>query len=438
MSHIKFENIKAIRATFDIDIEFVDDGDNNIYYYKLQHFYPFVIGNSDNKDLFLYPDNVKINFSISASSVPTAIPPGPFTGGPTLDDYQREYYALVRKISFVETKVVIKRNGALYMHGFIDNQNKVTDYDDLSFEVTILGNIYKLKEIDPRLIDDADEIMLYVDVIRHILKQAIPDFGNVFFTSDIKNQTNVPYGSQPWAASASYFGDYTINFFGEGIPYTNLLELLIAISNSFGCVGTIKGNDYFMIPRYYNSQTGFQVITNQDILHNNGPAVAYSQKLNGMQTLVGSPPVHYTVEDILGIVEKDADGNLLKPEEVEVLRIITAGGTPPGPPSLDWPIQIWVPEFVAGIGNAHWRPSELDAFFCNADPTHKPLWRVVRDSIWPLVNHDRFVYNTMLNTINWDYHKFYKLKNNETVFFRPRRISYDEFEDVSEVSLIEC
>lgn len=439
MSHIKFPNIKAIQATFDIDIEFVGDGDSNIYYYKLQHFYPFVIGNSNNKDIFLYPDNVKINFTISSSIIPTAIPPGPTTGKPTLDDYQSEYYSLVRKLSFVETKVVINRNGIYYWSGFIDPQNKVTDYDDLSFEVTILGNIHKLKDIDPREFpaDFANQV-LYVDLIRDIMRMVIPEFGSVFFTSDIKCQTEFIYQGQPWLAPAQYFGDYLFRFMGPHVPYTNMLEVLKAVSNSWGCVGTIKGKDYYLIPRYYNNEPGVQVITNSDFIHNNGPSVGYSQKLIGMITTVKIYPYTNVHEDILGVVERDVDGNLKNPEEVETLEVINPGGVPPGTPTPTAQISIFVPNSIAGQGNNHWTFAPLNSFFCDADNTRKALWRVVRDSIWPLVNRNRFVYNSKLDTVNWDYHKFYRFKNNESVNLRARKISYDEFGDESEINFIEC
>lgn len=444
-----FNNIKAIKgsgAIYDIEITF-NNSDNNDYYYKLIRLHPFVFGNNNDMDMILYPESVKIQFSLVASEVP--IPgefPNPFSSSPSRKDYESEYYRLINIISFDESLVIIKKNGSEYFRGFIDVNYKSTSYYT-DIEILILSNFTKLKDISPKtellgLNPNTDNKILYTEVAKKILQLAFPGLQNVIFESEIKATTNFTFLSEPWNAPAENLGNYIFNFVGSISPHDTMIDLIKEILQTFGCLGIVLGNSFIMQPRGYYEGAQLVTLKAEHYKMGNEPSVYYSQKIEGLVVKVRAGDVPDIFHEVhYGNVILDDEGEIKNRDELEFIIISTPGGDPPGIDGDEFPLMIrnlwaWVPEHIAGIGNAQWVATKRNEFFTTNISTKAALWKIIGDGIWAVIKNSRLVFITTLIGTNYNYNRFYKLENSGNLILKIRKIAFDDFENESECDLI--
>ena len=131
---------------------------------------------------------------------------------------------------------------------------------------------------------------------------------------------------------------------------------------------------------------------------------------------------------------------ILNQENIEVLEIIAVGGDPPGVDGGTYPLlvrNIWlyIPAFITGLGYDTWVTSVRNSFYVTGG-TKKPLWQCIADEIWALIQYDRIVYSTDVDGVDWEYNKYYSFQDS-TLSLRPRKISFDDTTDTTNLELIQ-
>lgn len=435
---------------FDIVLN-INDGDvSNEYNYKMRKLGEFNYGNDEDVDTILYPANVKIEFTFSASDIPLHF------GGGTYGDFrnfEKEYFNLINKFSFLDTSVTINRDGSEYFIGFVDQKNKGGSFEEKTIEITALSDLSKLKDLDPSTFDPGQLYTLpvnpygntvsFADVIKETIKKVLPNFGSVFVLSDLKSETNYTFLGQPWHATADYFGDFSSYFWGTD-KFATAIDLIRSVCSQFGCVGIVKGNNFYMQSRFAIPSQEALTLKTREFIKNEGPTPYYSQKLEGLQALVYQMGDGSYYEATYGTVTKDGD-TVVNRDEVETIVMHACGGDPPGVDGATYPLlvrNIWirVPGYVAGIGNEQWISSVRNSFYggVRAVDNQTALWRVVAESIWDQIQYDRLIYQLEMKGTGWQYDKFYKFEYGLTETFRPRKLRYNYPNKSTVMDVIKC
>ncbi|NWF89096.1 MAG: hypothetical protein HXY50_06490 [Ignavibacteriaceae bacterium] len=441
MSIINLQS-KTPEHVFDIVLT-IDDSDSNEYTYKMRKLGEFQYGNDEDVDTILYPSNVKIEFTFTASDVPLHF------GGGTYGSYKnfdKEYYNLINKFSFYDTAVVIDKDGVEYFRGFVDQKNKGGSFEERTIEITALSDFSKLKDIDPRTLDAEDlvtlpehesgPVVLLLDAIRETIKLAIPTFNDIVLITDIKSQTD--YNPlDPWIADAQYFGQNSDRFWGAVTPYTTGIELIKAILSSLGCLAIMKGSTFYIISRWYVSDETPITLLVKDFVKDEGPIPYYSKKLDGLRVSMYSNPTASWYHQNYGTVEMVGD-EVINEDNVEMLTTSLIGGTTPGAPPDVETFFIRVPDGL--FGDAVWISELADSCYggivAYADRT--ALWDVVGQNVWNQIQYDRLVYQLTCRGTDWEYDKYYQFENGLTETFRPRKLRFDYPAKSTILDLIKC
>jgi hypothetical protein len=410
-----FENFRAIasKSNFTIWI-YIDDGTDNYYYPRAMKLGAFFYGSKEIIDSIMYPDNVDFQFSIAKSVVPFLGTPDPFsTRENTKAEYETEYFRIIRLLKTKYNNVQILKDGTRYFAGYVDKANIIADFITKSFTFSFISNIIDLKNINPQYTTLGYDVYsetkaTYSEIIEKIIKLINPDLQNVEFYSNIKSLTTYSFMGQPWVAGAQYFGDYINNYFGHYSLYSNMYDLLREILNIIGAVGVMIGNIYYVCTRGYYSD-----ITTKSLQKGVKPPVmnSYQNTVKGLCTKVRTGPVSnvfYTVNN--GDISDTGDG------DIETIILSAAGGMPPqGIVARN--IWIYVPEYVAGLGNGQWVNSVVDSFFTDKlGAVHTvPLWKIVNDTIWSVCSNGRGIYNiTVSDAVKPN--DFYKFDNDKDIY----------------------
>jgi len=126
-------------------------------------------------------------------------------------------------------------------------------------------------------------------------------------------------------------------------------------------------------------------------------------------------------------------------ENIETVYISGVGGDPPGIDGTVYPLLVdnmwvYIPGYVAGIGNERWEVTVRNSFF-TTNGSLLPIWKCVGDKIWDLIKEDRLVFSQKLPGLDWAYNTYYKYDVNAFIF-RPRKIYYDELSETTKIELI--
>lgn len=411
----------------------VYDTDPNTYEFKSLKLHPWEFGQDDDIDSILYPGSVKIEFGLFGAGIQRK--PG--------------YFTIINKLSFVQTSVVVKKNGVNWFYGYVDSSSIDGEYDHSKINMKIISNFAKLKNIDPHylnpsIISDSNPTptgipcAFFSKTLLETIKLVWP-ITQVIIPNDLKVTTNWTFLGQPYDSPADNWGDYAYRMWGSNPanPYNDCISLIKAILSSLGCVGILIGDKFILQSRFYFSN---ETITLTNLIKDNLPKPYRSQKIDGLQILVRPFDSLVEYEAIWGKVEKDDLGNLLNPDRVETIFMHICAGDPPGIDGNIYPMLVrkmfvYIPEFIAGIGNGQWDLAKRNEVYSTVHPTKGPLWKVIGDSIWSDVSQDRTCFRTEVLTHNFDYDKFYKFPEHPQKF-RARKIFYDDERFVTELDLI--
>lgn len=423
----------------------LDDEDENEYTFLPEKLYPFQYGNDDKIDSILYPDNVKIKFSIYDAGI----------------NVHSGYYTIIDKLSFVDSSVIVTKNGSEIFRGYIDQMNVTGEYEAKSAEITILGNFGKLKDIDPRTLDPAviedstpvngaEACAFFTNAITETIKLVMPNITQTILATDLKATTTYTFLAVPYNSPADNWGDFASRIWGpfsvygrtpEDASAYNCLQLIKNILASFGCVGIIKDNKFIMQSRLY-FPGNVTTLLKKYYLRSSQPEPTNQQKIDGLQMFVKpyDTVADFYYEALYGIVKKDENGNLEEPDRVETLFLYVCGGDPPGVDGDIYPLLIrkmycYIPGFVAGLGNEIWDLAKRNECYSSAHPTKGPVWKVVADSIWTDSSVDRLAYKLKSLGFNYEYQKFYQLENDPNAY-RPRLMAFDENNYSTELDLL--
>ncbi|MCC7289917.1 hypothetical protein IT417_01555 [bacterium] len=431
------------RNTYHFQIT-LSDGDNNTYTFLPEKLYPFQYGNDEKIDSILYPDNVKIKFSIHGAGI----------------DVDSGYYTIINKFSFIDSSVIVTKNGSEMMRGYIDQMNVFGEYETKSAEITILGNFGNLKNIDPRTLDAdvirdstptigfADSCAFFTKVITETVKLVIPNVTQTILQTDLKATTNYSVLGDPYNSPADNWGDLAYRFWGVGSSYGrdpedaskfNCAQLIKNILAIFGCVGIVKDNKFIMQSRIY-FPNNVSSLLKKNYLRSRQPEPVNQQKVDGLQMHVKDPEGLSFYEALYGIVKKDENGNLEEPDRVETIWFNIIGGDPPGIDGNIYPLLVrklivYIPGFVAGLGNEIWDYAKRNECYSSSHPTKGPVWKVVADSIWTDSSIDRLAYKVKSLGFDYEYQKFYQLEGDPNSY-RPRLMAFDENEYSTDLDLI--
>ncbi|MCC7290320.1 YbaB/EbfC family nucleoid-associated protein [bacterium] len=422
----------------------LDDGDENTYTFLPQKLYPFQYGNDEKIDSILYPDNVRIKFSIYGAGI----------------NVHSGYYTLINKLSFIAAEVVITKNGSEYMRGYIDQMNVGGEYESRSVEVTVLGNFGKLKEIDPRTLDPDDiadstpvngaaPCAFFTEAITETIKLVMPNITQTILSTDLKATTTYTFLSVPYDSPADNWGDFAYRIWGPNSNYGatpedssvfTAAQLIKNILASFGCVGIVKDNKFIMQSRLY-FPGNVEGLLKKNYVRSSLPEPFNQQKIDGLQIFVRpNELLSVEYEALFGTVKKDENGALKEPDRVETSYFYVCGGDPPGIDGNIYPLLVrkmycYIPGFVAGIGNEIWDLAKRNECYSSVHPTKGPVWKVVADSIWSDSSIDRLAYKVKSLGFGYDYEKFYQLEDDPNAY-RPRMMSFDENTYSTELDLL--
>lgn len=428
---------------FDVVIT-MDDGDNNTYNFRAIRLHPFIFGNDDDIDSILYPGSVKMEFGIFGSGIQT----------------KSGYYVIINKLSFIDADVVIYKNGVALFYGIVDKQAVDAEYDSRKIIIDVLSNFVKLKDIDPHDLDPDDiaddaptptgiACAFFSNVILKTIQLVWP-ITQVVVISDLKATTGWTFLGDQYDAPASNFGDYAYRMWGPdpANQFKSCIDLVKSILSSFGCVGIIKDNKFIMQSRTYFPSSD---VTITNIIRRGAPRPFMARRMEGLQVLVQPYSTFVEYEARYGNIETETrtryvNGQeeeyqaITNEEEVETIYLHVCGGDPPGVDGDIYPLLVrnmfvYIPGFVAGLGNEQWALSRRNEFYSSSHPTKAALWKVVADSIWTDTSVDRLVYDVEVLHLNNDYNKFYKFPEHPQRF-RPRKMWFDEKRVVTRMELI--
>ncbi|QQS35779.1 MAG: hypothetical protein IPM56_16280 [Ignavibacteriales bacterium] len=415
----------------------VTDGDSKTYNYDGIELEPFEYGNDEDLETIIYPESVTIKFSLL-----------PDTG--SIAALDNRYVQLGRSLRLNETNVTINKNGQEHLLGFIDGKTVSSTYKNKVFQITVLSNFHKLKDIDPRTLDPNDFTtpvdvvvgpggqVLFVDLVLKLIQLVYPSVNQVILVSNIKSQTSYTILGEPWIANAQYFGDFSNNYIGSISTFTTAAQIIKEVCANFASVGILKDRKFYIQSRFYQSQSA--VVLSKELLADDaGPEPIDSTRFDGLQVIVTPAGTSAVYEELYGEVIKDENGNVKNSDNVETIQLIQQGGYPPGNegfPLLIRNLWIYVPGFVSGIGNTQFTSSLPNSFFIITGEAQKPLWKCVADAVWALIQKDRVVFGITMSALSWTYDTWYVFENT-SVYLRARKMFYDEMKTRTRMELID-
>lgn len=435
---------------YDFEIE-IDDSVTKTITCSPIELNPFVYGNDEDIDTIIYPGSVSIEFSILYKVEST--PPNPFGGDFNYDSgaSESEYYRLNSALAFNDTVVTINKDDVEFLKGYVDPQGIGGSYERKSFELTILSDLGKLKDLDPRDLDPADYLsppydvspgqqVLFTDLLLTLIQEVYPSINQVVLMSDVKSETVYTLLGVPQSVGAQYFGTFNYDYIGAASRYDNAADIVKDVLAIFGAVGIVIDNKFIMQSRFYYSQTTVTILKRQ-FVKDKGPTPYSSQKLEGLYVLVMPGGTSLTYEAIYGTVETDGSYNVINSDEVETIKLIAVGGDPPGVDGTVYPLlvrNIWlyIPAFITGLGYDTWGTSVRNSFYVTGG-TQKPLWQCVADEMWDLVSQNRIVYAAEVDGVDWEYNKYYDFDAVDSPKLRPRKLYYDDTTDTTKLELIQ-
>lgn len=352
MSTINLSFKKKSLIEFVIEVDDSIEVEKNYFGLRLE---PFQYGNDQDIDTVIYPGSVTLEFTILPKQIDEGIPnpfgdPTPYGefGTPLAEDIDDEYFKLSDSLCFNDAEVTVTKDGTEYLVGYINKNNVGNDYGKRSITITVLSNFGKLKDLDPRSLDPDDfrtapldvspgGQVLFTDVILGLLQIVYPTIDQVVLMSDIRSMTTYTLLGVPQSVGVQYFGTFNYIYIGPNARYSKASDVIKEICSLFGCVGIVMGTKFIMQSRFYYSQTTVTLLKDY-YLKGKGPTILTSQKLNGMQVIVGeSQDQFYLYEELYGQIGKRIDydggsGNFQVGESVSwengsaiITKLATAG-----------------------------------------------------------------------------------------------------------------
>lgn len=463
MSTISFNNVVKGSNEFDVVLT-IDDGEFDEFEFNLADFGEFEYGNDNDKDTIQYPNNCDIEFTIQGCLVDYYPLPG--IDGNDRDDYVYTYHKLYRLFKYKDVDVVVNKNNSFYFGGFVDGENISSNFKNKSFRLKVINNIAKLKEVSPKETylgydPSSEDKVLFVDLIKAIVQHVQPEVSSVYYKTDLRATVTTLYLGQPWEPGFQYFGDFVYKYIGSQTTlHDNYYDVIKDICNSYGMLFFLKGNSIYLQSRWYHNDVTVSTISRRQF-HEGLNAVAQTKKIEGLRVGVRrSTESQVIVYRDYGKVETDKDdtkdenvikdsqgnivfryGSITNSNLVEQIELSSPGGLPPGVPDLsinEINIWIWVPEFVAGIGNAHWTSSIANEFYLSDTPgTKAALWSLIADRVFALVSKSRVVYECTLKGTDWLNLNYYNFETIDNYGFRPRKFNVNYTHNKTKIQFIE-
>ncbi len=442
LSEININNIVRGADTFDIKISY-NDGESKVYEFHLIKLGEFEYGHDNDIDTIHYPNTVKVDFTLVGNAVDGYPFPNPF-GGYDRDDYIRAYHDFVNIFKYTNCDVLIKKNSNHHFHGFIDKENVTTDFKAKSFELTFIHDFVKLKDIDP-----ADTIptgitlnqqTYYTDMILKIVQLAVPQASEIEIYSDLRMTTSFTYLGETWIAEFHHSGALPNFYMGSNTIHDNYFSLLIDILNAFGMVFRFYGTKILLQSRSYHSDLPLQEPA-ANRFKDGLKLVGYTKEIKGLRINVRRGPSSKSTTPVdFGEVIEDENGNIENTDNVEEMTLTLTGGTTPYNSNLSQ-VNTWVyvPEYVAGMGNGQWITPLANEFYFKDDSGNKDaLWKLIAQRTWSLIGRSRVVYEAILKGNNLVAVDFYKFETLHEYFFRPRKLVVDEDNQSTKIEFIEA
>lgn len=152
----------------------------------------------------------------------------------------------------------------------------------------------------------------------------------------------------------------------------------------------------------------------------------------------------YTPQQVynLGNIEFTQEGTIKNIEEVEQINLSQVRGTPPGMPNL--PINhrnLWayIPEYIAGLGNAQWVSTLPNTAHLQSNPAVQgPLWQIIGNRIWQVIAKPRLAIRVTLHGTGYLLNPFFSIPSWHNRHFRIRTASVDYLLNTTTLTVLEC
>jgi len=381
--------------------------------HALVDFDGFSIGTKEPKEIYSFPGEFNLKFKV-------------------LGDNQKWFNVLNELKKITCTVQVHDPKGYQIFSGYVYNGNDAVrgDKKNQTITVKVVDQSYRYKTVDPRTNPygyNLNAPILITELIADILDHNVhfPFVEEVVSTCTYEAEATFSGGSA--VVPFSGFGIYPYRYFNPNSPYENVLAVLKQLLKCFGCYGYVGiDRKYHIVPRLYSGQTA-KLLRQRLMGDKFEPEII--PKLRGIQVYVSDgsiSPLQYE-ETSRGAVEKNADGSLKYPEEVEVLRIEQAVGTLPGGGAAS-NLFLWNgSEWATAIFNRVRRKNPDGSY-----TAYTALWKITADDAWEIVKNDRLLFkieaaSTDNRDLISDYSMsdFYQLEEFPDKILKPRHILYN-------------
>lgn len=372
----------ADNHVYEIEITIATDAYSVVENHHLTELDSFTIGSSNYSDTIFYPSNVSFSITIA----------------PHTDRFAK-WLLIFKLLTSNDTTANVKRDNQDYFWGKIYPKETKGDKDGYILQLTIVDPIGDLKSVNPRTDFphiNGSEVDFIRTIIYELVKSVHPKFtsaAQVLLPGHIEGQSSYlqPFNSEYYVTNLSNFGTFNSSVFGES-GYRSGADALKAILTSFGLIGVFGfGNRFYVLPRYLKSADGVTVVNLTKLEKQQEIIVVRRQQGLRIYVYTGAnsgPPDYnksYQVKDHGSIVLKD--GNIDR-TEVEELFIDCPAGSLPITGSFK-NLYIWVPGFVAGIGEEHWSIVRNGVRFVGQS-SFTSLWNLTGSATWELIKKNRY------------------------------------------------
>jgi len=402
------------QGLYSFDLSFYSDLQYIGSKYALIDFDGFSIGTKELNEIYSFPGEFNLKFRVLGDN--------------------DEWFSILNELKRTICRVSVsdeEMNPVFSGYVYSKNDSVKGDKKTQTITVKVVDQYYQYKEVDPRTNPygyNLDSQILITDLIADILSQ------DVLFpiTYEVVSMCTYEAKIDPFYGSAvvpfSGFGIKPIQYFRADAPYENVLDVLKSLLKCFGCYGYIGlDRKFYIVPRIYGGQT--TRLLRQRLMGDKFESEIIP-RLRGIQVFVSngmvSPPAQYQ-ETKRGVVEKNADGSLKYPEEVEVLRLEQAAGALPD--------GLLVRElFLWHEGN--WREVDYNGVRRkNPDGSYTAytaLWKITADDAWEIVKNDRLLFKIEAASednrdliSDYSMSDFYQLEEFPDKILKPRHILYN-------------
>jgi hypothetical protein len=382
--------------------------------YALIDFDGFSIGTKELNEIYSFPGEFNLKFRVLGDN--------------------DEWFSILNELKRTICRVSVsdeEMNPVFSGYVYSKNDSVKGDKKTQTITVKVVDQYYQYKEVDPRTNPygyNLDSQILITELIADILSQ------DVLFpiTYEVVSMCTYEAKIDPFYGSAvvpfSGFGIKPIQYFRADAPYENVLDVLKSLLKCFGCYGYIGlDRKFYIVPRIYGGQT--TRLLRQRLMGDKFESEIIP-RLRGIQVFVSngmvSPPAQYQ-ETSRGVVEKNADGSLKYPEEVEVLRLEQAAGAlPDGLLSRElflWHEGNWREVDYSGV-----RRKNPDGSYT----AYTALWKITADDAWEIVKNDRLLFKIEAASednrdliSDYSMSDFYQLEEFPDKILKPRHILYN-------------